>query len=191
MSLTQWFREYLYFPLSRSLLMKTGRRYPRLVQTTANLATMGLIGLWHGAAWTYIAWGLWHGMLLSLENISGLKPAARWKQVAMGVVTFHLVAVGWVLFRAESFQAAGRFLSGLLAFQQMAWLPYYLPSILLAGGLCFAIDWVSSGSLNIPARLRQAGQPVLTVAALVILVNLILLALAHGVTARPFIYGQF
>ncbi len=191
MSLTQWFREYLYFPLSRSLLVKSGRRYPRLVQTGANLVTMGLIGLWHGAAWTYIAWGLWHGVLLSLENISGHKPAGRWKQLLSGVVTFHLVGVGWVLFRAESFQAAGRFLRGLLAFQQMSWLAYYLPSILLTGGLVFAIDLVSSGSLKFPARLRQAGQPILTVAALVIIVNLILLALAHGVNARPFIYGQF
>ncbi len=58
MSLTQWFREFLFFPFSRALLFFTHRRQPRIVQISANLLTMILIGLWHGMAWTFVAWGL-------------------------------------------------------------------------------------------------------------------------------------
>src|SRR5512143_732353 len=106
-----------------------------MVHIAANLVTMTLIGLWHGAAWTYVAWGLWHGLLLSLESFYIFKPERRWQRLVMGVVTFHIVGVGWILFRAGSFSVAWHFLSSLVAFNQMRWLPYYLPSILTTGGL--------------------------------------------------------
>jgi D-alanyl-lipoteichoic acid acyltransferase DltB (MBOAT superfamily) len=58
MSLTAWFREYLYFPLTRALLTLTRRRYATLVQAGANLLTMAVIGLWHGSTGTFLMWGL-------------------------------------------------------------------------------------------------------------------------------------
>lgn len=191
MTLIQWFREYLYFPITRSLLVRTKRLYHRLVQIGANLATMTLIGLWHGAAWTYIAWGFWHGLLLSLESPHVFKPTRRWQRLVMGAVTFHLVGLGWVIFRSESFSAAWRFLSGLLAFNQMGWLPYYLPSILLTGGMILAIDLISSGSLKVTNDIWRIGKPVLIVSAMIVIINLMLLSFARGSDARPFIYGQF
>jgi D-alanyl-lipoteichoic acid acyltransferase DltB (MBOAT superfamily) len=171
MTLTQWFREYLFFPVSRWLSLATGRRRPRLVQATANLLTMTLIGLWHGPGWTFVAWGLWHGVLLTLERLSGLKPAGRLQKIAAGLVCFHLVALGWVLFRADTFAAAARFVRGMLAFEQMGWLPNFLPPVLLAGGLIFALDALAAGLLAVA--------------------GLTLLKLVNGGDARPFIYGQF
>jgi len=188
MSLTQWFREMLFFPLSRALLRATRRRFPRLVQVSVTLVTFLLIGLWHGAGWTFIAWGAWHGILLSLEHVLNIQPTRRLSDWLGGFVTFHLVGLGWVLFRSESFTAAGRFLQGMLAFQQMEWMGVFLPPVLAALGLSFALDVLATGLVRLPGgKFRH----VLVVSSLVLLIGLALLDLARGGDVRPFIYGQF
>ena len=191
MSLTQWFREYMFFSLSRSLLNATRRAYPRGVQISVTLITMTVIGFWHGAAWTFIAWGFWHGMLLSIEQVSNLKPARPWGMFLLGVLTFHLVGLGWVLFRSSSFLSALHFLQGLFAFRQMNWLPVYLPPVLLTAALVFAIDLIQGGRLPAAANRLGAWRPVLVIAVIVLLVSIMVINLAHGSDSRPFIYGQF
>jgi hypothetical protein len=191
MSLTRWFREYLFQPFSRTLLIATKRRQRKVIQVAANLTTMTLIGLWHGAAWTFVAWGLWHGVLLSIERFFGLTPGRGWLRGLQGVITFHLVGIGWVLFRAESFASAGRFLKGLFSFQQLVWFPRYLPPVLLAGGLVVAIDLVAGGFVRPTPDTRRFWQPVLVVAGVLVLAGLALLQFLRGVDPRPFIYGQF
>lgn len=191
MTLTQWFREYLFFPLSRKLLIRTHRSYPRVVQISANLITMTLIGLWHGAGWTFVIWGFWHGLLLSIDAITGIKPVHRWQKIIMGVITFHLVGVGWVLFGAGSFPAALHYLTGLFEFQQMGWITHYLPSILFTAILVFGIDLYQVGKLRVPYLYKYNWRPVVVVAGVVVITALTLLNMAHGAEARPFIYGQF
>ena len=191
MSLTQWFREYLFFPLSRLLLQRAGRRYPFLLQSAATLTTMLLIGLWHGAAWMFIAWGLWHGLLLALENVLKFKPARRWQSLLGGLVTFHLVGVGWVLFASASFAAAWEFLRGLFAMQQMAWLPYYLPSILAAALAVLAVDLAASDKLRLSERIPQPIRQAIIVAGITLVLSLIVLNLAHSQAPKPFVYGNF
>lgn len=95
MSLSRWFRDYLYIPLG-------GNRGGAL-KTYRNLFTVFiLVGFWHGAAWTFLIWGFYHGVLLVLERLTGIAkvPADRW-QVPRRAVTFLLVVVGWVPFRAN------------------------------------------------------------------------------------------
>ncbi len=105
-SLSSWLRDYLYIPLGGS---RKGRR-----RTYINLAlTMLLGGLWHGAAWTFIAWGAFHGLLLVgyhawVQRFSpkGTVDSGRWiwlRRIGM----FHLVCVGWLFFRASSMGQAG------------------------------------------------------------------------------------
>ena len=94
MSLSRWFRDYVYIPLG-------GNRGSSLV-TYRNLFTVFfLTGIWHGAAWTFIVWGLFHGVLLAFERATGLARIAdetwQWPRRAL---TFLLVVVGWVFFRA-------------------------------------------------------------------------------------------
>jgi alginate O-acetyltransferase complex protein AlgI len=191
MSLTQWFRENLFFPLNRTLLKATQRRYPRLVQVGTTLITMSIIGLWHGAAWTYVAWGFWHGILLALEQQLGIRPTRAWQQVLQGCVTFHLVSLGWILFGSSSFQASVRFLEGLFSFQQMAWVPYYLPSILVTGCLLIAIDLAGRYVLADRSVVLKMSRPILLTAGILLFIFLVTLNTARGVEVRPFIYGQF
>ena len=90
MSLTQWFREYLFFPLSRRWLSLSGRSYQNLIQIGANFITMLLIGLWHGAAWTFILWGLCHAILITIERLAKWKPQGAPAKLIGIVLTFHL-----------------------------------------------------------------------------------------------------
>ena len=105
MTLSRFLRDFLYIPLG-------GNRGGRLLTYRNLMLTMVLGGLWHGAAWTFLLWGAFHGLGLIAEHALGgrLKLPAwlRW------FVTFHLVVFGWILFRSQSLALFGTFLSRLL-----------------------------------------------------------------------------
>jgi len=101
-SLSTWLRDYLYIPL--------GGNRKGAGRTLCNLfLTMLLGGLWHGAAWTYVIWGAYHGLLLALQRIVGSIFKERffqglvWRILVQGM-TLILVGYGWLIFRANSFQ---------------------------------------------------------------------------------------
>jgi D-alanyl-lipoteichoic acid acyltransferase DltB (MBOAT superfamily) len=96
MTLSRWLRDYLYIPLGGNR-RGTRRTYVNL------LLTMLLGGLWHGAAWTFVVWGGIHGVGLAVERRYGSVRAPKWVQQ---LVTFHIVCVAWVFFRAETFTGA-------------------------------------------------------------------------------------
>jgi alginate O-acetyltransferase complex protein AlgI len=101
MSLSRWLRDYLYIPLG-------GNRHGRLMTYRNLMLTMLLGGLWHGASWNFVVWGGYHGALLSIERLFGLKPAAedsRWTLFypIRAILCFVLVMIGWVFFRAANF----------------------------------------------------------------------------------------
>lgn len=115
-SLTTWIREYLFFPLSRYLLTRTHRRHPRLVEVSVYLIIMSMIGLWHGASWTFVVWGLLHGIYMSVESILNarriqLLPRNAVTDVIKILFTFGLVTFAWIFFRAQSFSDAWYILS--------------------------------------------------------------------------------
>ena len=102
-TLSTWLRDYLYIPLG-------GSRGGTLATLRNLMITMLLGGLWHGAQWTFVAWGSVHGVLLCIERISGAgravaapRSAATAARIA---VTFVLVSLAWVLFRSPTFGAA-------------------------------------------------------------------------------------
>lgn len=111
MSLSSWLREYLYVPLG-------GNRKGK-VRTYINLfLTMLLGGLWHGANWTFIVWGAWHGGILAIERYMkerfGVMPIPRWLLIFK---TMILVMIGWVFFRAHNMSEAMRMLKGMAGLQ--------------------------------------------------------------------------
>ena len=96
-SLSTWLRDYLYIPLG-------GNRHGRWMTYRNLMLTMLLGGLWHGASWNFVIWGGYHGALLSLERVFGIGrlDTKRWAWLYpfRAIVTFGLVLVGWVFFRA-------------------------------------------------------------------------------------------
>jgi D-alanyl-lipoteichoic acid acyltransferase DltB (MBOAT superfamily) len=113
-SLSRWLRDYLYIPLG-------GNRHGLLMTYRNLMLTMLLGGLWHGASWNFVMWGGYHGMLLGLERLFGIKKAPgenRWTVFypLRALATFALVTVGWVFFRAatlaDSFRVFGQMFAG-------------------------------------------------------------------------------
>lgn len=96
-TLSRWFRDYLYIPLGGN------RRRAKLNR----LVTMTLAGLWHGPAWTFVLWGFLHGLWMNLEQASRrATPVTRAGRVLRGLLVFHGVSLLWVLFRAPSVAVA-------------------------------------------------------------------------------------
>jgi alginate O-acetyltransferase complex protein AlgI len=109
-SLSTWLRDYLYLPLGGN------RRGP--FRTYVNLMLVMLLGgLWHGAAWNFVVWGGLHGLLLALERAGGKRALYGWAPRPVQVaLTFLLVLVTWVFFRAQDLTHAMRYLSALAGF---------------------------------------------------------------------------
>ena len=106
-SLNTWFRDYVYIPLG-------GSREGKLKKIRNTFIVFGLSGLWHGANWTYVAWGLYHGILSTLHK----KGKSEKKNFFMIGITFVLVVIGWILFRAESLSQAIAYCFGIGTMQQ-------------------------------------------------------------------------
>lgn len=186
-SLSSWLRDYLYIPLGGSRLGQW--------RTSFNLMlTMLLGGLWHGAAWGFVLWGAWHGLLLVLHRQWGLfwdqreaswQDSLWWRWTAR-LLCFHAICLGWVLFRAENLDAAHSVLSQLFS-GVWAWDLPWGPLLCVLAGI---------GLQYVPPRfgLRlQLGalrlQPVLHGA--VFALALVLIEVLGPSEPAPFIYFQF
>jgi D-alanyl-lipoteichoic acid acyltransferase DltB (MBOAT superfamily) len=185
-SLSSWLRDYLYIPL--------GGNRGGLGMTYRNLLlTMLLGGLWHGAAWTFVLWGAFHGTLLVIQRLvlpgvdSRLTTSAagRWLQ---RLVMFHLICIGWLFFRAESVNQVLYFFQQLMTHwtwnQELAQIGWQI--VLLCGPL-MAVQAVeeSTGDLNIIPHLTLIPR---TLAYLVVLIMIMTLG-SFG--SHEFIYFQF
>jgi len=110
-SLSTWLRDYLYIPL--------GGNRGGLFFTQRNLMiTMVLGGLWHGAAWNFVFWGFYHGTLLALYRIAGVRGHDNQsvaKSIGQGTLMFALTLYGWLLFRAQNTTAVGVFTQAIFA----------------------------------------------------------------------------
>jgi D-alanyl-lipoteichoic acid acyltransferase DltB (MBOAT superfamily) len=182
MTLSRWLRDYLYIPLG-------GSRRGELRVALAIMVTMTLGGLWHGAGWTFLAWGALNGLGLV---------AGRWRRrrapatdgwlaiLRKRVVTFHLVCLGWVFFRADSIDAAFELLGRLAA---PGTVTLVTPFVLVAIAGMLLVQQVPSAPV---LRLRIGFSrlaPVLQGVALALVLFAITTLGPEGVA--PFIYFRF
>jgi alginate O-acetyltransferase complex protein AlgI len=203
-SLSTWFRDYLYVPLG-------GRRVPT-ARMYRNLVTVFfLCGLWHGASWNFVIWGLWHGTFLVLERVFGRRDAHARQQAAVSttlirratghVYTLGVVMVGWVFFRAETLPGSLAFLRALAGLSPALPTPftvdwYFTPEVALAlaAGVIGSIPWVPALAARINVAPRRAGLawgvPALNTAALAALLVASIMQMAAR-TYNPFIYFRF
>lgn len=105
-SLGSWFKDYVYIPLG-------GNRVSPVKQYRNLFVVWSLTGIWHGANWTFIAWGLYYGILIALEKAFLDKLLKRLPQIFRHIYLILLVMIGWVLFRAENIGQAFEFIKVL------------------------------------------------------------------------------
>jgi len=182
-SLSQWLRDYLYVMLggSRGGVVKTYRNL---------MLTMVLGGLWHGAAWTFIIWGILHGVGLALERaLGGINVVATaMKLRAMRIIlVFNFVCVGWIFFRSQSLPLAVDYISGLLRFEGGMPGVTYFSLALIATGMIFQFT-PEMLSNTIVTKIRR--WPLWAMAS-AFAGSLLLLELVSPPGTAPFIYFQF
>jgi alginate O-acetyltransferase complex protein AlgI len=198
-SLSNWFRDYLYIPLG-------GNRVSNL-RVTLNLITVFfLCGLWHGASWNFIAWGLYHGSFLGLER-SGL---GAWLNTIprffRHFYTLLVVMIGWVLFRADTLAKGVQYLAVMFGFAHGGTGYYTVPMILnrevafvivlgiigstpFVKDILFNADRAKIGFLRrdwLAPRIAATAR----VAFVTVIMSLSIMEMASG-TYNPFIYFRF
>ena len=186
-SLSTWFRDYVYFPLGGSR-RSTGRNILNL------LVVWMLTGLWHGASWNFVAWGLYYGILLIAEKYVLARLLEKVPAVLRHVLTLFLVIVGWVIFRLESLDAIMETLRAMFV-TPFAGLGSYLNS---QAGVLENTFWILPaviGCLPIARWIRSRGEekrwyPWVS-GLFAIAVYYVSVALLMGSTYNPFIYFRF
>ena len=184
MSLGSWFRDYVYIPMGGNRVSK-----PRWVLNI--LTVWALTGLWHGAAWNFVVWGLMFAALLLLEK--WVPALQKLPAVLRRVYVLLAVVISFVLFNAESFSQAGVDLAGMFGLGGLPFATeatfYYLKSY----GVLFALGFVGATPLvrNTARRLEETRAA--KILEPVILIALLLLCTAYLVDGSfsPFLYFRF
>ena len=185
-SLSTWLRDYLYVPLGGN------RGTPR--RTMINLfIVMMLGGLWHGAAWTFVAWGALHGIYLAVERALGVKPRPLQNPRGFGdyvriLGCFAIVSLTWIFFRARTFAQAIDYFEGIFTFRSGGFEQGALMLVVFAALLVAVSDLLMRRFEDGGARLFF--QRPVTFGAIVG-VSLLLIVAASGARPEPFIYFQF
>jgi len=153
-SLSSWLRDYIFFPLRRRLLRKEG--LPKwVILFSPPLITMLVCGIWHGANWSFVIWGILHGCYLIIENYYrlradsfveklGTKIISSLYQAFQTFITFILVCFGWVFFRANSINDAFLLLRNLTSLD----IKEYMAALLAHDLNGFLKPFTFNGGLN-------------------------------------------
>ncbi len=185
LSLSNWLRDYLYIPLG-------GNRKGNS-RTYVNLTLVMLLGgLWHGAAWNFVVWGAIHGGMLAFERLQGKDSFYRRLPRPLKIgVTFVIVTLAWVFFRARDIGSAGAFLANMFGIGPaqdgtglvagLIYQPYYVLSFAVAAG----VTWFAPQTWDFTRKLTRAR------AAWCVFMLVVSLAVLTTQAFNPFIYFIF
>lgn len=192
-SLTTWFRDYVYIPLGGS----RGTKW-QVIRNTLIIFTIS--GFWHGANWTFIAWGVFHALLfmpLILLNknrkntniVAENRLLPNIKEIVQMGTTFFLVVIGWIFFRADSMTIAVNYLMNMFN-GSLFTIPQYMAGLkrtLLCIGFMIIVEWIGREK----AFALEIGNIKFTAVRWVIYVAIITIILEFRASSQSFIYFQF
>lgn len=189
MTLTSWFRTYVFIPLEFAR-----KREKFLRQQTDILIVFLLTGLWHGASWNFVVWGGYFGLILAIEASGFGKKLAKAPMFLQHLYSIILIMVGWIFFRLSDFQDWGPFFKAL--FGGNGWtgraslrtlnILFYIPVMVIAAILCLPILPKLELKINVKANFQRA---LMDLGYLVLFVIVICYLLSNGFTT--FLYAQF
>jgi len=179
MTLSRWLRDYLYISLGGN---KKGK-----IRTYLNIMlTMLLGGLWHGASWNFVAWGGYHGALLAIERLFGIRVAPKGKaaKALRTVFTFIMVTIGWgVFFRCKNFGQSLRWLKSMFFFDGLGPMVSWKALAALAAMLAIIFGFKNSWELRKNYKLYWV--------VFVIICFVVSLMVAYTKGGMPFLYARF
>ncbi|GKU76327.1 MBOAT family protein [Paenibacillus sp. L3-i20] len=194
-TLSQWIRDYVFIPLGGSRVANW-RIYVNLI------AAMTISGIWHGAAWTFIIWGLYHGILSAAHRMyaKGMKSLgwtkllhSRLYKVFAIAVFFHLTVIGWVFFRANSWSDAIYMLKKMTMMDGIQFTKEHLLLLALVAGLYLLhiIEYVIVKNFKRWSLAWEFSIPAIIRGAIYAIVAIVLLMLLMNGESSSFIYFQF
>jgi len=185
MSLSSWFKLYVYIPLGGNQKGKTRAIINRII-------VFFLTGLWHGAAWTFVFWGLYHGMFLLLEQT--FLHVEKWPRPLRHIYTLLIVLIGFVIFRSDNFTQALVFIRSMFTFTSATangasqLMLLMTPAIVLLFGICVVAS--TPVAKFIQSKDATSVSNYLSYGIAVVLWFVCLFSLA-ATTYNPFIYFRF
>ena len=182
-SLSSWFRDYLYIPL--------GGNRKGTVRTYLNLFIVFLLcGVWHGAAWNFVVWGVYHGVGLVVERAGFGKVVKRFPKVVGNLYLMLFVVIGWVLFRAPDLGYAGTYIGNMFGGGGAAFRSFtpLIDFISLDKALLMAVGIVASYPVFEP-MVRRVPESVRLVFGVLLFAVAFMLAMTSAYS--PFIYFRF
>jgi D-alanyl-lipoteichoic acid acyltransferase DltB (MBOAT superfamily) len=188
-SLSTWFRDYVYIPLG-------GNRCSRVRTYLNNIITMLVAGLWHGSTWMFVLWGGIHGLGLvvhkAFKPLLCRLPDSRWSNSLAVVLTFIFVAIAWVFFRSESVASACQLLSRSVSDFDIA---YLIPFVKARPWWCvLTLAPLAAQAIGRRGFLRLQTRFILLpwiVKLLLFLLTIQLILQFQTSNVQPFIYYQF
>lgn len=192
-TLSTWFREYVYIPLG-------GNRKGKARTIINLLIIFTLTGLWHGASWTFIVWGLYHGFFIVIERIGFKKVLDKLPKFVGRIYTIFVVLIGWVIFRSPDMAFAIRYIASLFNFTNPGWTNAFgifntdvgkYSLIILVLGIIFSFPLVPKIKKAIESK--KYGLNVLTITSSILGLLLLVYAVMCLASSKynPFIYFRF
>ncbi len=175
-SLSSWFRDYLYIPLG-------GNRKGKLKETRNTFATMLMSGLWHGASWNFVLWGFMHAVIHSTgKQIGKIKATDKIPVFVRRVIVFVIIVFTWIFFRSENaadaFTFIGRIFTTEFTVPQM---PLFMAGLIT---VCYAFQWLKEYRM-----IGFTDKPAYRCAAIIFMLAYILFFVTNS--SGEFIYFQF
>ena len=192
-SLSTWFRDYVYIPLG-------GNRRGQPIQIRNILIVWMLTGVWHGASWNFVAWGLFFGVLLTAEKLFLLKWLEKAPSFVSHLYTMLMVILSWALFAFDSLSAGFSYIGAMFGAHGAGLYDSRSLYLLLTNGLLLLVGAIGCTSLPKRAvarlengRLALSRPAISTIAAGVVLLAISTLSVAYLVDAsyNPFLYFRF
>lgn len=183
-SLSSFLRDYLYIPLGGS------RR--GAVRTYRNLLIVFLLcGLWHGAAWTFIFWGAYHGAFLIFERVMRDRFHFQLKGIVGNAVTLLIVMAGWVFFRSNTLSDAVGYLSVMAGFDRLSGIQYFRFNYYVYGKVVAVAVFAAAAAILPFAKLRERLRGTVWQGVAAVGILFISMAFMSNASFTPFIYFQF
>ncbi|MCK9421883.1 MAG: MBOAT family protein [Bacteroidales bacterium] len=201
MTLSFWFRDYIFLPLAYATSRRMpkerylGLRTDKVIYLIATTVTFLLCGFWHGAAWTFIFWGIYMGIFLIIDRLFLLKWMKKIGRIPSVAITFFVLMMGWLLFRSQSLDEAWFLIRRLFVFQSdenLIWLNQKFWTILAIA--VFFSFW--GGSKKVEAWIEKlyftpGNGLIISFSIIAILLCILCVATITASGFSPFIYFRF
>ena len=175
-SLSSWFRDYLYIPLG-------GNRQGKIKETRNTFATMLLSGLWHGASWNYVLWGFVHAAIHTIgKQLGKLRPVSKTPVFIKRIAVFILIVFTWIFFRSENAGDAFTFIERIFTTDfSLPQMPFYMAGLITG---CYLFQWLKEYK-----KLEFLDRPQFRGAAILLMLVYIIFFVTYS--SNEFIYFQF